>query len=187
MPYLENSLKIRTEINEFIDKSIFLVEELSNKWTLEEKQNILRQHYNSLTARHSGIKEILCKVSKQHSWPRLKQFVINYIKGCENYQKYKINQHPLKLPLQGILAPQFNWLFTQITIDLITDLPKLKGFDSILFVVDHGLTKGIILILTIKGVASEGIAMLLMNNLFWRFGIPNKVISDHNLQFIFFF
>ena len=173
--------------NKFIDKSIFLVEELSNKWILEKKQNILRQHYDSLTARHPGIKEILCKVSKQHSWPGLKQFVINYIKGCENCQKYKINQHPLKLLFQGIPAPQSNWLFTQITMDLITDLPKLKGFDSILSVVDHGLTKEIILILTIKGVISEGIAMLLMDNLFWKFGIPNKVISDHDLQFIFFF
>jgi len=51
-------------------------------------------------------------------------------------------------------------------MDLITDLPKSKGFDSILSVVDHGLTKGIILILMTKGVTLEGIAILLINNLF---------------------
>jgi len=51
-------------------------------------------------------------------------------------------------------------------MDLITDLPKSKSFDSILFVVDHSLTKGIILIPTTKGVTLEGIAMLLMDNLF---------------------
>jgi len=69
-------------------------------------------------------------------------------------------------------------------MDLITDLPKSKGFDSILSMVDHGLTKGIILIPTTKGVTSEGIATLLMDNLFQRFGIPNKVISDCDPQFI---
>ena len=69
-------------------------------------------------------------------------------------------------------------------MDLITDLPKSKGFDSILSVVDHGLTKGIILIPTTKGVTSEGITILLMDNLFQRFGIPDKVISDCNPQFI---
>ena len=69
-------------------------------------------------------------------------------------------------------------------MDLITDLPKSKSFDSILSMVDHGLTKGIILIPTTKGVTSEGIATLLMNNLFQRFGIPDKVISDHDPQFI---
>jgi len=69
-------------------------------------------------------------------------------------------------------------------MDLITDLPKSKGFDSILSVVDHGLTKGIILIPTTKGVTSEGIATLLMDNLFRRFGISDKIISDHDPRFI---
>jgi len=115
--------------DEFIDKSTFPAEELSNEPTLEEKQSILRQHHNSLTAGHPGIKETLCKVSKQHSWPGLKQFVINYVKGCENCQRYKINRHPLKPPLQGISAPPSNRPFAQITMDLITNLPKSKGFD----------------------------------------------------------
>jgi len=69
-------------------------------------------------------------------------------------------------------------------MDLITDLPKSKGFDFILFVIDHSLIKGIILIPITKGVTSEGIAILLMNNLFQRFGIPDKVISDCDPQFI---
>jgi len=69
-------------------------------------------------------------------------------------------------------------------MDLITDLPKSKGFDSILSVVDHGLTKGIILIPTMKEVTLEGIVALLMDNLFRRFGIPDKVISDRDLRFI---
>jgi len=69
-------------------------------------------------------------------------------------------------------------------MDLITDLPKSKGFDSILSMVDHGLTKGIILIPITKGVTLEGIATLLMNNLFRRFGISDKVISDRDPRFI---
>jgi len=69
-------------------------------------------------------------------------------------------------------------------MDLITDLPKSKGFDSILSVVDHSLTKGIILIPMTKGVTSEGIAILLIDNLFQRFGIPDKVISDCDPRFI---
>jgi len=94
--------------DEFINKSTFLVEELSNEPMLKEKQSILRQHHNSPTAGHPGIKETLCKVSKQHSWPGLKQFVTNYVKGCKNCQRYKINRHPLKSPLQGISVPPCN-------------------------------------------------------------------------------
>jgi len=69
-------------------------------------------------------------------------------------------------------------------MDLITDLPKSKSFDSILFVIDHSLTKRIILMPMTKKVTLEGIATLLMDNLFQRFGIPNKVISDCDPQFI---
>jgi len=170
--------------NKFINKSTFPAEELSNELTLEEKQSILRQHHNSPTAGHPGIKEILCKVLKQYSWPGLKQFITNYVKGCENCQRFKINQYPLKPPLQGIPAPQSNRPFAQIAMDLITDLPKSKGFDSILSVVDHSLTKRIILIPTTKGVILEGIATLLTDNLFQRFSIPDKVISDCDPQFI---
>jgi len=50
--------------NEFIDKSTFPAEELSNEPTQEEKQSILRQHYDSPIAGHLGIKEMLRKVSK---------------------------------------------------------------------------------------------------------------------------
>ena len=65
-------------------------------------------------------------------------------------------------------------------MDLITDLPKSKGFDFILFVIDHSLIKGIILIPITKGVILEGIATLLIDNLFQRFGIPDKVIFDYD-------
>ena len=69
-------------------------------------------------------------------------------------------------------------------MDLITNLPKSKSFDSILSVIDYNLTKRIILIPMTKGVILEGIATLLIDNLFQRFGIPDKVISDHDPQFI---
>jgi len=51
-------------------------------------------------------------------------------------------------------------------MDLITDLSKSKEFDSILSMVDHSLTKGIILILMTKEVTLKGIATLLIDNLF---------------------
>jgi len=68
-------------------------------------------------------------------------------------------------------------------MDLITDLLPVDGFDSILVVVDQGLTKGVILIPCNKTIMSEQTGNLLLENLYKRFGLPDKIISDRGPQF----
>ena len=68
-------------------------------------------------------------------------------------------------------------------MDLITDLPKSEGFDSILVVVDQGLTKGIVLVPCNKTITAEGTAKLLLENLYKRFGLLDKIILDRGPQF----
>src|SRR5271155_5794256 len=68
-------------------------------------------------------------------------------------------------------------------MDLITALPLAAGFDSILVVVDHGLSKGVILVPCTKTLTAEGAAQLLLDNLYKRFGLPDKLISDRGPQF----
>jgi len=137
-----------------INKATFQVDEESpekfKEPSLEEKQQILFENHNHPMAGHPGIKKSTRKVLLHYYWPDIKTFITSYVKGCENCQKYKINRHPFKPPLQGIPAAKNNQLFSQISMDLITDLPKSQGNDAILSIVDHGLTKGIILIPTTK-------------------------------------
>ena len=68
-------------------------------------------------------------------------------------------------------------------MDFITDLPTINTFDSILVVVDQGLSKGVILIPSNKMITAEGTAKLLLDNLYKRFGLPDRIISDRGLQF----
>jgi hypothetical protein len=68
-------------------------------------------------------------------------------------------------------------------MDLITDLPPVKGYDSILVMVDRGLSKGVILCPCAKTITWEGTATLLCDNLFKRFGLPDKIISDRDPRF----
>jgi hypothetical protein len=68
-------------------------------------------------------------------------------------------------------------------MDFITDLPPVKGYDSILSVIDQGLTKGMILIPCSKTINAEETAQLLLENLYKRFGLPDKLLSDRGPQF----
>ena len=68
-------------------------------------------------------------------------------------------------------------------MDFITDLPTINAFDSILVVVDQGISKGVILIPCNKTITAEGTAKLLLDNLYKRFGLPDRIISDRGPQF----
>ena len=113
----------------------------------------------------------------------MRVFVKNYVKGCTKCQQFKINRNLTKLGLQPIEGSKAKEPFKQVSMDLIMDLPMIDGFDSILSMVDHGLTKGVILIPTSKTVTAEATAKLLMEHLHKRFGLPDKIISDRGPQF----
>jgi transposase InsO family protein len=68
-------------------------------------------------------------------------------------------------------------------MDLITDLLPVEGYDSILVMVDRGLSKGVILCPCAKTIMWEETATLLCDNLFKRFGLPDEIISDRDPRF----
>ena len=121
-------------------------------------------------------------VAAEFWWPGLASFVHRYVEGCALCQQNKVNMHPTVPPLSPIKSVASR-PFQQISCDLITDLPVSSGFDSLMVVVDHGLTKGVILCPTKKSVTAEGIASLFFHKVFLRFGLFDKVISDRGPQF----
>jgi hypothetical protein len=68
-------------------------------------------------------------------------------------------------------------------MDLITDLLPVEKYNSILVVVDQGLSKGVILCPCAETITWEGTATLLHDNLFKKFGLPDEIISDRDLRF----
>ena len=64
------------------------------------------------------------------------------------------------------------------------DLPPSEGSNSIMVVVDHGLSKGVILTPCSKtGLTASHMAQLYIDNVYARFGLPDKMISDRGPQF----
>ena len=110
------------------------------------------------------------------------QFIKKYVDGCAPCQQNKTNTHLTILPLNPII-PRETLPFKQISYDLITNLPILNGFDSLLVMVDQGLSKGAILCPTKKTITTEGITTIIFQKLYTRFGLFNKVISNWGPQF----
>jgi hypothetical protein len=76
--------------------------------------------------------------------------VKNYVQGYGICQQFKINRSPSNLAYIVIKEANNTRPFAKFSMDLIMDLLPIEGYNSILVVVDQGLSKGIILCLCVK-------------------------------------
>jgi len=100
--------------------------------------------------------------------------------GCATCQAMKNNTHLIKAPNQPIITPTKPW--NVVTLDFIMDLPKINGFNSINVVVDK-FSKAIIITPCRKDIMAEEMATLFLNNIWKRFGLPDRIIPDRGPQF----
>ena len=139
--------------------------------------NLVKKFHDHQTAGHPGYLKTKQLISTGHWWPGTAQFIKKYVDGCVPCQQNKTNTHPTIPPLNPIISRE-TLPFKQISYDLITNLPISNSFDSLLVVVDQGLSKGVILCPTKKTITAEGIATIIFQKLYTRFGLFNKIISD---------
>jgi Integrase zinc binding domain len=133
---------------------------------LELRRDIVKMYHNHKTAGHPGELETYNGIRQNYWWPELWTFVKNYVQGCGICQQFKINRslsNPAYIAIEGAnnTGP-----FAKCSMDLITDLPPVEGYNSILVVVDRGLSKGVILCPCAKTITWEGTVTLLCDNLF---------------------
>src|SRR5487761_1760216 len=105
------------------------------------------------------------------------------MKGCATCQQNKNLVHRIKASLYRIPVPTRPEPFKHIALDLITELPKSRGFDAILTIVDHGCSRAAIFLPCHTTITGPQIAELYLNHVYRWFGIPHKVISDRDPRF----
>ena len=115
---------------------------------------------------HPGIARTHVLTARTYWWPGMIRFVTKYCTGCALCQQNKINTHPTAPPLNPIAAAQKALPFTTVNMDFITDLPESLGFTLLLVIVDHDLTKGIVLVPTTKDIDAMGTAQLYHDNVY---------------------
>ena len=144
-------------------------------------------HHDHKTAGHPSSLKTCQLVVAEFWWPGLASHICKYVEGCATCQQNKANTHPTVPPLPSIKSSSCTCPFQQISCNLITSLPPFLSFDSLLVMVDHGLTKEVILCPTKKSITAKGITSLFFHKVFLHFELFNEVISDCDLQFTSFF
>src|SRR6266508_567090 len=139
---------------------------------------IVSDHHNTPMAGHLGTLATGQSIRTSYWWPGLSSFVSSYVQGCAICQQFKVRTQPQRPSLVPIPSLSER-IFGQVGIDFMTDLPPSDGFDSIMVVVDHGLSKGVILTPCSKtGLTAEETSRLYIDNVCSCFRLPDKMISD---------
>ena len=146
-------------------------------------KTILQDFHDAPTAGHMGTFQTFKQVSKEYWWPRIKDFVKGYVRGCAVCQKNKSIARRNDPPLYPIEPMAETEPFKTISIDLIVKLPRLNEWDSILTVTNQGSTKAVILIPCRESMGTLDLAELYKTKVFPYIGLPSHVISDRDTCF----
>ena len=149
----------------------------------EIRKGILRSCHDHPTMGHPGRDETLRKVRERYWWPKMKEWVSTYVKGCAICQQSKILTHRPKTPIYRITTIPDARPFQRVAMDLITGLPMHRGHDAILTIVDQGCSRAAIFLPCSTTITGPGIAQLYLDHVYRWFGLPDKVISDRDPRF----
>src|SRR5579863_8127592 len=144
------------------------------------RREIAQQYHDAPTAGHPGVTSTLFSISQDYWWPKMKEFVQQYVRGCAICQANKADTTRIKPPLFPI-SPEHNATpFSTIAVDWITKLPASQGFDSIMTITDHDVSKMAIFVPCKETQGAEEMAWLYIQHVLPYYGLPDKVISDRD-------
>lgn len=163
-----------TPLDDFsIDKQRIITDE-------SEKLLITQMRHDSVVAGHYGIAKTVDLIRRDFNWPKLIQYVKNYVKSCDCQRNKPVRHKPYGklMPFPFSATP-----WTQVSLDFIVKLPKSDNFDSILVICDRGMTKMVHFIPCSESITAEETADLYMKHVFKLHGLPSEIISDRGPQF----
>jgi hypothetical protein len=147
----------------------------------EIKNKLLEEAHDIPISGHVGIAKTIDLLSRTYYWPKLHEDVKEYITSCLPCQSNKARNSALAGLAQPIEPPVRRW--DQVSMDLITQLPKTStGYDAILVVVDK-YSKMLHIIPTTTTVTAPDLAKLFFKEIIRLHGIPSSIISDRDPRF----
>ncbi|CCO38007.1 Retrotransposable element Tf2 155 kDa protein type 2 [Rhizoctonia solani AG-1 IB] len=144
----------------------------------EIKQQLLSHFHDSPGSRHQGRAHTLELISRHYYWPATKFQVNRYVESCEICQRNK--GHVQHFALKLLSVPAGMW--EDVSYDFIVKLPKCRGNDSILVVVDC-FSKMVHFIPCKETATAEDVAQLFLELVWKLHGTPKQTVLDRGPTF----
>ncbi|KAL4554713.1 hypothetical protein LXL04_037315 [Taraxacum kok-saghyz] len=142
---------------------------------------LLHEFHVSASGGHSGYYRTYRRLASNLYWPGMIARVKEFVRACDVCQRCKASSLVPGGLLQPLAIPEAIW--EELSMDFITGLPKSKGFDTILVVVDR-LSKYSHFLLLKHPYTAKTVAELFVREIVRLHGIPKSIVSDRDPLFI---
>ena len=145
------------------------------------KRLILHETHDSGAAGHLGRDRCYASLKRFFWWPKMKTDIEAWLASCPKCQATKAPPGRAQGLLQPLPTPQGPW--QDITLDLLTNLPRTAGkHDAILVFVDR-YSKMVHLAPTTKQCTGEEAARLYIDYVYRMHGLLRSIVSDRDPRF----
>ena len=145
------------------------------------QQQIIQLFHDTPLGGHSGVKVTKKKLSSLFYWKGVSRNIRNYIRSCDTCQRNKADLGAPAGLLQPLPIPGAIWV--DVSIDFIEGLPKSRGKDTILVVVDR-LSKYAHFLALAHPFTAAVVAQLYFEHIFKLHGLPKTIVSDRDKIFL---
>lgn len=142
---------------------------------------ILKEFHSSALGGHAGYFRTFKRISNIVYWVGMRAAIKDFVAACEICQRNKHSTLSAAGLLQPLPVPSTIW--SDISLDFIGGLPKSKGKDTILVVVDRFTKYAHFLALSHPYTASE-VAALFIQEIVRLHGFPRTIVSDRDPLFL---
>ena len=142
---------------------------------------LLAEYHDSPMGGHSGFLCTYKKLAAVVKWKGMKKAIKEYVAAYKTCQKNKYEA----LAPGGLLQPLpiLDMVWSDISMDFISGLPKAKGKDTILVVVDR-LTKFAHFIALAHQFTAKEVAICFIREVVRLHGFPQVIVSDRDQLFL---
>ena len=142
----------------------------------DEAKYILEEIHGGICGNHAGPRSLVNKaIRTSYFWPTMQGDALELVKKCEKCQRFGNMQ---RLPAERMTAITSPWPFSQWGIDIVGPLPIGKGQVRFLLVAIDYFTKWVEAE-ALATITEARIKNFVWKNIFCRFGIPLRIISDY--------
>eukprot|EP00253_Pinus_taeda_P026665 PITA_26665 len=144
------------------------------------RRHLLKECHDSPWAGHPGQRRSLALLERGFFWEKMREDMEEYVHTCIICQQDKSDNQRQGGLLQPLPIPKRPWM--SVSMDFITQLPQVQGYNGIMVVVDR-FSKYVVFVPTKIPCGAERTAELFFKNIVKYWGIPLSIVSDRDPRF----